>query len=120
LVELLLKNSANPNASDVEGFNSLNQAVVEGHFDIAERLIAHGASINHRYKGDGYSTVLHTAASYGFDDCVRFLLHHGGDVTVMDDVGKTPYDYAIFYRHLNTAKILKPEIQVEQDAAANP
>jgi ankyrin repeat protein len=56
-----------------------------------ELLLAHGVEVNARWRG---RTVLMTAARWGSDEFVEFLLAHGADPTLEDDEGRTALDYA--------------------------
>lgn len=57
-------------------------------FEIAKRLVAHGADVNKRQAG-GW-TPLHQAAMHGLVEVAALLLDHGADVHAKAENGKTP------------------------------
>lgn len=57
---------------------ALYYAVIGNNLGIVQALVAHGADVNQRYRGD-YTTALIVAASDGSEAIVRELLAHGAD-----------------------------------------
>jgi hypothetical protein len=70
------------------GWTPLYWAVVSGHKDVAEVLLANNADVN--VKNDGGYTPLHLAASNGDNGMAEFLLAHGADINAKDNGGGTP------------------------------
>ena len=72
------------------GHTPLHEAVAGGHHKVVDFLLekTHGAHVNCR-ANRGY-TPLHLAAKNGQEECVKVLLNHGADVSLMDEHGKTP------------------------------
>lgn len=64
------------------------------HVNIAEFLIAQGASVN---PISGAETPLHLAASRGHLEMVKFLVAKGANVNAISSSGKTPLDDARFF-----------------------
>ena len=62
-IEEALRNGANANAKDNDGWTALMQAAVHGHTETAELLLKHGADVNAK-RNDG-STALMQAAVNG-------------------------------------------------------
>ena len=89
-VDEALQNGANVNAVDKFGnlgWRALHWAACEGHADVIEVLLKHGANVN--AKDNGGWTALHWAAKLGHADVVEVLLKHGADVNARDDRGWT-------------------------------
>jgi len=71
-------------------------ALAEKHFKIAELLLLrHGAGTTVNVPGRHKRIPLHSAASYGQIDVVRFLLKHNADVNSQDDYGWTALHFTI-------------------------
>ena len=52
------------------------------------------------------ATALHYATADGNLSVVNILLHHGADLGMWDDKGRTPLDYAIRFGHHEVASLL--------------
>ena len=74
------------------GRTALVQALEDGKFDIARKLIDAGADVN-RHK-DGQVTPLISAAAQGRADLVRILIDKGAEVNVRTDDGLTALSMA--------------------------
>jgi ankyrin repeat protein len=74
-------------SKDESGWTILHWAAIEGHKDIAELLLAKGASVNAK-SNDG-RTPLHMAAEWGQKDVVELLLANKVDVDAKDVMGMT-------------------------------
>ena len=111
IVQLLLKNNANPNIQDDHGRTALMQATRiqistnkkgtttwKGRWQrrkqrkIMESLLTSGANPNKRDK-DGM-TALHHAVIAGNEKAVQLLLTHKADANITTKEGKTPLDIA--------------------------
>ena len=77
VVELLIANDADVNASDMRGWIPLHAAVDQGHAAVADLLIVKGADLNARMKGGGY-TVLDLANLKEQTEIAALLRKHGG------------------------------------------
>ena len=59
-------------------------AVVNGHFDVADFLLAHGADINTTWNSHEPASILHHLVFYGSEESMRFLIDRGIDLTIRD------------------------------------
>tara|TARA_B100000609_G_scaffold122535_1_gene97561 strand:- start:109 stop:390 length:282 start_codon:yes stop_codon:yes gene_type:complete len=78
---------------------------LEDHKEIVELLIAKGADVN--AKGKGETTPLHTAARTGRKEVVELLIAKGTDFNAKNDDGHTPLDLAIEEDETETANLLR-------------
>ncbi|MGN0332611.1 MAG: ankyrin repeat domain-containing protein, partial [Lachnospiraceae bacterium] len=87
----------------------LELAVYYGKLDLVKLLIENGADINYIIPAEGgeYHTVMHTAVVCPSKEILMYLLDHGGDVSVEDFEGCTPYDYAKESKLTENMRILK-------------
>jgi len=84
IVQLLLKNEANPNLLMDNGWNSLHSAAETGHLSIIRALVQYGADI---FKQDRYGdTPRKLAQIHGNIECVKYL--HGLERQVCEDIMK--------------------------------
>ncbi|TMS08226.1 Tankyrase-1 [Larimichthys crocea] len=76
--------------SVVDGLVPLHNACSYGHYEVAELLVRHGASVN---VADLWKfTPLHEAAAKGKYEICKLLLKHGADPTKKNRDGNTPLD----------------------------
>lgn len=96
LVEKMLSKVENINALAEEDNSALAEAVYYGEKDIVEILIEYGEDPNQMYYDeDGYGeSAVHVASYCPSADILEYLLHHGGDISLKNSEGKTPYDLA--------------------------
>ncbi|KAM7186712.1 hypothetical protein V8F20_011284 [Naviculisporaceae sp. PSN 640] len=92
LVCLLLDYGADPSATNSEGYTPLYYALVQGHGDVAKKLldILEAKDLNPIVSHFQLSTALHVACRYAFSDIVEYILERGADPDVVDKNGKTP------------------------------
>ena len=93
IVEILLKNGANPNVWDDMGTAPLHGAARQNRAEIIEMLINAKADVNIKHKSSE-ETPLHYAASYNSLEAANVLLKNGADKTAKTGSGQTPYDVA--------------------------
>ena len=94
----------------------LAAALHKRHFDIADLLFQHGATMDVR----GYErrTLLHAASAGGLTDIVQWLLEHGADVNSVQDSLSTPLSMAAANGHREVVQMLL-EYNADPDAASD-
>ena len=92
IVDLLITDKADVNATDISGETPLHDAAFGGHKDMAELLLANGANVN--AKDTAGMTPLHQAVFFDRKDVAEALLAKGADVNAKDNSGETPLFYA--------------------------
>jgi len=96
-VEVLLDSGAKANTEDDEGRGALERLAAGGSWSncVAEKLIAHGADVNHADR-DGQTALIRLVRrnAYSANDAVYFLLSRGANVQAKDRSGKTALEYA--------------------------
>nr|XP_054761417.1 ankyrin repeat domain-containing protein 50-like [Lytechinus pictus] len=103
-VKQLIKDGANINKEDQDGYTCLHIAVKNGQRDIIEYLIKHGADVE-KTTSAGRST-LHLAALQGLLKVMKIILSHGGELNKGDDDGWTALHIAAENGHLDVTKHL--------------
>jgi len=100
------------NARTDKGSTPLHHAATEGHPDVAEVLIRHGADVNARISGPGWAgfTPLHWAAYNGQKEVVQLLLSNRADVGAQDNDGFTALNYAENQQRLYPADARRREV----------
>ncbi len=91
IVELLLKNGANPNFKMYYGATPLHLVVEYGQNDSLKHLIEHGANVNGQDYGG--NTPLHLAVYYLSKEFSLELIKHGARQDIQNRHMKTPRDY---------------------------
>src|SRR5437868_15497159 len=93
LVKLLdtdAKKYINTRYPNIIGKTPLISACYQGHYEIVQVLLAHGADIN---ATDNFlNTGLHFAMANGYRDIINVLLAHGASVDRVNINGWTPLD----------------------------
>jgi sulfatase modifying factor 1 len=108
------------NAVDRDGWSPLYLASGAGHRDVAELLIARGASVN-AANNVGRATPLHAAAGLGQMDTARLLCAKGADTNARGMNGVTPLVMAAMQGHSEMVKLLlahHADIDAKTDAGA--
>jgi ankyrin repeat protein len=104
LVELLLKEAADPCNLDENGVTPLHRAIKNRHIAIIEFLINQGANVNAPDK-DG-DTPLHFATMQGDADIVQLLLEKGADPNKANKERLTPLHLAAEDGYLTIVQLL--------------
>lgn len=76
---------------------ALPDAISMGDLTAVKKLVDNGADINRLVEVspmEGKYTAMHVAAWNTSRDIIKFLIEHGGDCTIKDSNGKTPYKWA--------------------------
>ena len=91
------------------GYTPLHEAVASGNADVLDYLLSRtqNAHINCQTKG-GF-TPLHLATSSGHILCVRILLNHSADVSIVDKHGKTAKETAKLSSRARIVRLLLSE-----------
>jgi ankyrin repeat protein len=83
----------------------LHKASINGHADVVELLLKHGAHVDATsWYG---STPLHYAAYNGHANIVKLLLENCADPSVENNIGKKPADVARERGHIEIAKMIE-------------
>ena len=107
--------------TDLHGNTALMYAIEEGHADVVEKLLAHGADVNLQDKSG--HTPLIWASMYGRADVVgRLLAKEGVAVNQRDRWGMTALMYASMYGHAAVVGRLlaKGGVDVNQGTYSHP
>jgi len=104
IVKLLLKNNANINQKDYEGYTPLIYASIYGQLEIVKLLIKYGANINE--KNNYNYNALYFACVYGHLEIVKLLLENGVNINEKDYHGYTPLLYVSRYGKIKIVKLL--------------
>lgn len=94
MVEQLLANKAEANATNIYGWTPLFYAAMSGNKDIVALLLANKAEVNTKANNDGL-TPLHLAALFGHKDVAALLLANKADINAKDNGGQTPLQLAV-------------------------
>ncbi|AFZ07220.1 serine/threonine protein kinase [Oscillatoria nigro-viridis PCC 7112] len=109
------------NAMDKSGNTPLHLAVDRGSQDIAELLIANGASVNAR--NEKGQTPLYRAIAIGHNEIAALLINNGTDVNNIDGSGTTPLHKAAHYGNVKILKLLiakGAEINIQDNQRKTP
>ncbi|KAK4697503.1 hypothetical protein P7C71_g600, partial [Lecanoromycetidae sp. Uapishka_2] len=87
LVQIMLDEGLDVNATEVGGSRALECAAYHGHASIVFLLFEQGANLN--YEGSGWHAI-QGAASHGHQDVVQILLDHGADINTPGLRYRTP------------------------------
>ena len=110
-VDVLLEAGADVNLASRESMKvaPLASASAAGQYEIAKKLIEHGANVNTRASSD--FTPLHEAAARGQLEFATLLLEHGADVNAKTADGKTPLDYAREHNRTEMVELLQKHVR---------
>ena len=87
-----LASETDPDHTDENGNTALIFAARDGHVEVAEMLIAYGATVD--WQDDEKVTPLILAASRNHPEIVDLLLANGARPAIQDQWGRTALDYA--------------------------
>ena len=89
-VRNLLDEGVDPNKSH-EGVFAIDHAVIQGHIDVVEELLARGVDVNFQDPMTGWTPLLNAVLAPNFE-MMDVLLKHGADVTVQFNNGENVFD----------------------------
>ena len=104
VVELLLKNGADPNIHNNDGLTPLILASQFGHYQVVEILLKNGADPN-IHNNDGF-TALIVASQFGHYQVVEILLKNGADPNIHNNDGFTALTFASGKGHYQVVELL--------------
>lgn len=100
----LIKQGAEIDCRDKEGWTPLHFACIGGSVDAVRLLLEHGAEVNARTTYG--QTPLHWASASGYDPIVMILLNRGAQINARGSDGWTPLHWACHHGRAGTALIL--------------
>lgn len=107
VVSLLLENGAEPTLPNEDGYTPLYTALVQGHEEIACRLLLHSPNtINPIVYIPHETSALHVACRFAFSQMVYKILENGADASVIDSHGRTPLHEALEQTRLDRKEVL--------------
>lgn len=108
VVERLIEDGAELDApGSRNGGTALHGATLRQHVSVMKILLKAGADPS---RADfNMATPLHTAASYGNPEVLRLLLQYGASIEAEDNLGETPYMWALRAEQQTSQKLLSRE-----------
>ena len=94
-----LRNGANVNSKDDEGYTALMVAAQIGHLRTTKALLMYGANVN-LHSTEERTTALIEAVREGYEEIVQILLDHGAEINYQDTDGYTALHYAVEFEHV--------------------
>ncbi|CAC5382512.1 unnamed protein product [Mytilus coruscus] len=112
IVELLLKNGVNPNASFDDGWTLLSYACLHGNIKIVELLLNAGADVN--LVNENGDTPLTSSVVFGHLEVMKLLVEKGATLNIPDKHGLNPLTAAYFYGHFEIVTFLTSDIVTKE------
>jgi uncharacterized protein len=103
--EYLLRSGTDPNQANSLGNTAFMCMAAAGDTEMMKIALDYGADVNHQ-NAEGW-TPLMAAIQFGQNRSALWLLQHGADKALKDRLGKTAHDYAVWFNHDDTAKLLQ-------------
>lgn len=111
MVETLMSAGANVNERNGIGQTTLHRAAFNGSKVGVSVLMELGANVN--AKDDKYQTPLHFAAEHRNPKIAEMLIASDAYMKAKDVHGKSPFDRAVFYGRMETARLLYPGANIK-------
>ena len=105
MVEILLKNGADPNIHDNDGWTALIVSSQNGHQQVVELLLEKQVDPNVQTSKNG-TTALIEASQQGHYQVVEILLKNGADPNIHNDEEVTALSLAILQGHYQVVEVL--------------
>ena len=102
-IKSLLKQGADVNVKDINGWTLLHRASFWNRIDIAKFLIENGADVNAKDKNGETPLYL---VSWDLVDIAKFLIENGADIDAQNKDGWTPLHLAAFWCKIDIVKVL--------------
>jgi uncharacterized protein len=108
IARLLIYQCAQLDLDDSLGTTPLNVALQNGYIPLSLLLIKSGAdpNIKPRYALDGEQTATPMHLATRHTEVLKVILKHGASLTVKDDTGHTPLDWAAYDYNVESVRIL--------------
>ena len=90
---------------DFFGWPPLTYAAYNGHTDVADYLLKHGAKVD--AKTQNGSTALFFAARFGHIEVIKLLLNNDSDPTIANENGDTAVDWAMKSENTDIESLLR-------------
>jgi ankyrin repeat protein len=122
-VKQLLDKGADPNADSANGWRPLISLDTSSTkcVDIAKLLISHGANVNYRQPGQGWTPLTSALNGGGPPELVRLLLSQGADANLTMRDGTTPLMLAVRYSNAAAVReLLSARAKVNARATEDP
>jgi ankyrin repeat protein len=104
VVLLLQKMKPKIDVTDHHGMTPLHHAAIQGHFDVAEKLLEATANVDARDRTQ--MTPMHYAAKKGHVLLLKLLIEKKGDVNALNVKKMSPLHFAAKYGHIEVASLL--------------
>lgn len=93
-------------AVDIHERTPLHWAVINGHLDTVQKLLALSGDLSPGPSGAATSSLLHFAADRGHTKLVQLFLERGFDLSVIDEELGSPLQAAAYNGHLDVVRLL--------------
>lgn len=98
VIDVLLKNGADPNFSDKQGWYPLHFATQKQNMEMVKLLVKHGAHIDQQDGKFGKTPLSVAISKTKGREFIDYFLELGADITIPNKVGVTPEAAAKLYK----------------------
>ncbi len=103
-MEKAIQQGEDINAKNSKGYTALMLAVLNNRLEAMKILLKNGADTEVYIDKFNRTTALHIAASKGYTKAFFTLLDHGANINSKDNMGKTPFYFAVKNNKINIVK----------------